>query len=1225
MKLNKSLLLLALLSVLSACGGSSSSKTPVKVPTPTPAPAPIQTTIEGKAIKGIMSQAIVTIYKYVDGVATILEGDELSEASIITQEDGSYSITINDYEGPIKVELSVGENTTMICDAPIGCGEISFGSPIPLSTIDPNLTLLAITSVGTENNGNTIVNVSALTHLSAALIEADEDGVNADSIQEQSSIIANSFNLSGNLTQLEPTTVDNPTAVASEDNFAELRYGLINSGIMSALFSGHSASENVLSGNLTNAVNDLVANDGALLVNQDENVEGFELSLIDVLDGASAAANAAAVAIAADPELAGNAEILAQLEQEETNLENQAEFAATNAGENGRVDPVSEQPTQGDAIAKAKAMVNDIRLFTHLFEIDTESNSAIAGEGALYLSLINDAGVMVEAEAASFLLLAEVADAITQLSIMYEAGTLTGTEFPINEYLSLEGAEGIVTFDEETSNGGMLFTINATSGSEIINLSIEAIIAEDGKNVNLNLSGAIESASAKLALAEGSIAKVTLDSVINRASLEDDSFDGEIVSGALELTLTLEQKATDGVTNPVKFTGLVKTKLIPVSVASLSVEGGWDDNSQSENYSFTPRVETIILPEMLTLSGGFSSAQGNLIQATLTAKIKDLESYQAPDFKYIGKKVESLANISFSDDKNTIVITESDQVSKEQQSTETRIYTPGAQIGEWSATSSVAAAFPDEHYWGTGIERKIITKRFDSGITEQGVTYTRAYVTGEAENNFGVRSVRITPKDHNDDNLTDSYQIDVLGTWDDKEYDGTSLSTLMDDNGNVLTSDGNVHPWDTAWFTGEHASIDQFMRDYNYLLIANPLTVSNGAELLAQTISNWWQNQRSVSYDDIGVVTTFFSEEDLVAIANGPEGDLALDTYLTKPLLKDAFTVNVSADSNTVIVKDATVTRTFNVDYTSEGNFVFDRQVSNRGEIEIHDNRSFRTIDSGLDIPEIIMLRTYTYDDTYYLLVRTIPVDTDGDNFADHFDRAITYSDFIDSDGVLVDESGNPITENRYFQSDAYADTFGDWAIPFDVLAVENGLQAYKNWLTNIRGSMLYTYIDDIGNVDVELSESEIASLIAGETTAFDAYVTYPAATESLENKDVFLGINAALSLETTLGDYQVNLKLSGDRTGFDDGKLTIDMQYMLPGDDAMRKFSVHMKTDKVGRLTANNSEGVLIVLKEPVDGSDSNVIGTIVVGASAEKVADIEDRDGIIMIVYSDSTTETL
>ena len=871
-------------------------------------------------------------------------------------------------------------------------------------------------------------------------------------------------------------------------------------------------------------------------------------------------------------------------------------------------------------------MVEDVRLFSHLFEVGTDSNSAISGEGEAYVALIEEAGAMVEAEAASFLLLAEITDAITQLSAMHETGTLPGTVFSINDYLSLAGAEGTITFDEETANGGVLFSINATAGSEIVNISIEAVIAENGKDVTLSLDGAIESAGAKLTLADSSFAKINLDSAISRTSLEDDTFEGDITSGQLELSVTLEQKATTNVTNPVKFSGLVKTKLIPKTVPTLSVEYNWNDNSNSGENSFKPDVETVILPEMLTLSGGFSSAEGNLIKATLTASIKDLEGYQAPDFEYIGKQVEDIATISFSDDKNTIVITESDIVNNKQQTTETRVFTPGSQVGEWSATSSAVSAFPEEHYWGTGIERKVITKRFDSGIAEQGTLYTRAFIIGDSENDFGAKSVRITPRDDNDDNLTDSYEIDIIDTnWDDKEYDATSLSTLIDADGNILTSDGNIHPRDNAWTTWGNSSIEQFMRDHDYQLIANPLTVNNGAELLAQTITNWWRNQRSVTYDDIGEVTTFFSEEDLAVIADGPESEVTLDTYLMKPLLKDAFNVSVSADSKTVVVTDATVIRTFNVDYTSPGNFVFDRKVKPEKQSEIHDVRTFSTVDSGLDIDEINMFRSNTIDSTYYSFIRIIPVDTNEDGLTDHFERAESYSEYLNDTGMLVDVNGEPITEYRHYSGESFEENFGDFYMPFNPLNVANGLEAYTNWLTNVRGSMLYTGIADIGSIEVTLSEAELNTLAPGETTTFDAYVTYPAITDSLESNDVFLDVNAALSLETILGDYQVNLMLSAERTELSEGKFALDMQYKLPDDSAMRKFSVHMKTDEASRMTMRNSEGVLMVLKGPEEGSTSNVIGTIVVGAAAEKVADIEDRDGGIFIVYSNGEVETL
>lgn len=1234
MEVKKSLISLALISALSACGGSSSSKKPVEPPEPPPEPTPIQTVIDGKAIKGTISNAIVNVYKYVDGVATLLEGDELAEASVVTEEDGSYTVTINDYDGPIKVELSVGPETTMICDAPAGCGDVSFGTPIALASIDPTLTLSAISTVGSDNGGEANVNVSALTHLTAALIEADEDGVNGESIQEQSSIIANTFNITGSLTELEPTIVDDPAAVAGEDNFDELRYGLINSGIMSALFAGESASNSVLSTNLASAVDDIVANGGALLVNQDDELDGFELSLVDVLEGAGQAASTVAEAIAADPELADNAEALAQLAQEETNLENQSEFAQANEGESGRVDPIVEQPTPGDAIAKAKAMVADVRLFSHLFEVGTDSNTAITGEGTQYITLIENAGEMIEGEAESFTLLAKIGSALADLSMQYNDGTISpdaaATGISIAEYLTTEGAAGTVTFDEETSTGGILFSVVANAGDEQASLIASAEFAEDGKSITLEIDGTLESAGALFTIADTSFIKVNLDTAATRSALEDDTYEGEITSGELKLELELAQKSTDSVTNPVTFSGKIHTKLQLVDEHVLdeirSVSFDEFGNEQGTVSYGRTRVEATILPEMLTLSGAFSSQAGNSISATLTVNINDLDEYVAPDFEYLGKEVEGPINISTSDDLNNIVISHSDNVSATQQSTETRVFMPGSEAGEWTATNSLVAAFPEKHYWNTGIERKVVSKRFDSGITEKGVLYTRAYINGLEENNFGIRSVRITPVDYDADNETDAYQIDVQSTWDDKTYDGSSFETLMDANGNILTSDGSIHPWDTKWDTGTHHSINDFMRTHSYNLIANPLATSNGAELLAQTIDNWWQNASSLNVTDVGTVTTFFDDDERADIAAGTSKDLTPPAFITNALIKDAFSVSVNADNTSVQAVDVNTTRTFSFDLTSAGNFVFTREIEDVNNFSATDIRTFKTVDSGLDIDEVTMNRHLAFDDyNGYHFIRIIPVDTNDDGLTDHLNRVHIFSENINEDGMLVDDAGNILEGDEHFWADSWENADLYWYIPFNPFTTSDALSAYKGWFKNARGLYASYYLEGVGLVEKEFSEEDMDMLSPGNITKFDAYNTEAASTESLENEDVFLDVNAALSLETILGDYQVNLMLSGDRTALNDGKFDLDMEYKLPDEDAMRKFTVHMNTDEQGRLTANNSEGVLVIIQEPEEGSDSNVIGTIVVGASAEKVADIEDRDGIIMIVYTNGDTESL
>ena len=99
--INKALILLTLTSTLLACSDSSDPVTE-----PTPEALPIETVINGKALKGVLTNAIVTVYKYVDGATVELTEDELNNADIITDDAGNYTFTIVDYDGPIKIELT---------------------------------------------------------------------------------------------------------------------------------------------------------------------------------------------------------------------------------------------------------------------------------------------------------------------------------------------------------------------------------------------------------------------------------------------------------------------------------------------------------------------------------------------------------------------------------------------------------------------------------------------------------------------------------------------------------------------------------------------------------------------------------------------------------------------------------------------------------------------------------------------------------------------------------------------------------------------------------------------------------------------------------------------------------------------------------------------------------------------------------------------------------------
>lgn len=1212
------------------------------------------TTITGQAVKGVLANAKVTVYKFDEnGDPVALDPTtELKDGEITTDNLGNYSFVVLDYTGPIKVELSPSTDpanpTTMICDAPAGCGDTAFGATIDLTVADPDFKLAAISIVDNESAGEVKMNVSALTHLAAELIEADDAGVTAGTVTEQSTKIANTFGIEGDITQLEATVTTDAGAVAGEDNEAELRLGLINAGIMAAMFSGETDDAAVLSKKLTKIAKDLIDNDGGLLVNQDEDKDGFELAISDVLKGASDAAASAGDLIKADDTLTGTEKILGELAQEETDLANEKAYQESNVGDDGLSEVVTEKLTDGDAVTKAKAMVSDVRLFKHLFDDTTAEGKGVKTQGEEYLDLMTKAGAMIELESESFNLLAQISNAIAALSAQHDAGTLSKVDaksgIDIVTYLTTPGAVGTITFEEETATGGILFKVDATSGSEKVTLNTASEFTEDKKGITLSFDGSIESAGAMFTLKEGSLAQIKLDTAASRTALEDDTYQGELVSGELKLDITLEQKTTSTVTDPVTFSGMLHTKLLPVGERVLDeqrtesfVDNGNGQQVSEVNISYgRPEIETFILPEMLNLSGAFSSLEGDLIKATLTVNINDLADHKAPGFKYIGKEVDSIIGITISEDKNTVVITDADNISDKNKSTETRVLTPGGKTGEWTATSSVTAANAKEHNWGTGIERKIITKRFDSGLAEEGIRYTRAYILGTEDKQFGFKSILITPIDNDNNGSTDNYKFEAFNHRDGKSYDGTSLDTLIDANANILTSDGAIHPGGTAQNLGEYPSIEAFLKANANQLVANPLTVTNGAELLAQTITNWWSNKRSLIVNDIGIATSFFNEDELKDIAAGKFTELTPVAYLTEPLIKDAFTITVSDDGKNVVAKDSAHTRTFTMDYTSPGNFTFNRETHKNSNLEFSDQRTYATNDKGLDLKELTILRKRSFEgqEQSYVFTRITPVD-DGhngnvanDGKADKLIRSITFSDYINDNNVLSDKDGNPITESGpHFYADSYEQEPRNFFAPFNAFTTTNALSAYQSWLKNTRSSTLTTWVDDIGFIENRLSSEEINTLAVNSTTMFDGFNTEADARTSLEDKENFLKGNAALTLEAILGDYQVKVQLSGEKIALEDGKFNLDMSYRLPGADTQRSFAVQHDTTVKGRLTANNTDGVVLVLNEPdEDATGTQVLGRILVGPTAIVAATIEDRgNGLVVIVYSDETTETL
>ena len=74
------------------------------------------------------------------------------------------------------------------------------------------------------------------------------------------------------------------------------------------------------------------------------------------------------------------------------------------------------------------------------------------------------------------------------------------------------------------------------------------------------------------------------------------------------------------------------------------------------------------------------------------------------------------------------------------------------------------------------------------------------------------------------------------------------------------------------------------------------------------------------------------------------------------------------------------------------------------------------------------------------------------------------------------------------------------------------------------------------------ITEQDLLLITENTSNTFSAFNTHPdSQSTQLENEENFLQGNAALSLETVLGDYQVNIQLSGEKTALKDEIVTLN------------------------------------------------------------------------------------
>jgi len=1197
MNLKKTLVCIAIATTLSACGSSSKKKDPVKVDTPDPI-APVQTIVNGTAIKGIISNGIITVFKYVDGAPVALTEDELEGSEFSTDEDGVYSITLIDYEGPLKVQVSPSTDTDnptmMLCDVPDGCGDIAFGQLINLTTSDSSFSLSSITTVDPTLTEPVLINISAVTHIATTLIEA-QDTISAETISTTLSEVGNSLGIIGDITQLTPTDINSNSAVAGEDNSAELRYGLINAAIAGALFDqlpvGVTASDR-----LAEATADLVDNDGEFIVAQDDDIS-FELALTDVLTQASGIATVLAQSITDDTALSDTGSVVDLLDQTSTNLVNENIVRVAQAGEDGRVETVSDQVIDGDAIAQAAGLVDDIRVFANLFDITKSSGADVSSQADAAVMLAEDANAMLLAEKETFTLLADIAGALSDIQMAIDDETTDATTFNLADWLTAEDsatATGTVNFDRQART----FSITALSNGQQLNLSVAITQENSDMSVKLAISGEVLTAGMQLTIDAASFAQLNFAQAVSEEILVGED-SPEPTSGQLNLTVTLAQLATEAVTNPISFTGIVQTTLVPVT--QKKVQRDWDNYNYEEtnqfgwlNYQNSEIVsEQILLPQMLSLSGELSALAGDSIQATLTVNLPDAADFEAAGLPGYGKEIVNGYTISASADGNTINHTMANAF------TAVEVFTPGTSTGEWSS-----------HYTETSLDPTIgLYERIDSSMinsTDLGNEYIFTTVVHSGEYDYAVRLI-LTP-------VEGGYIVGQKSKYYPVTAE-TDNPALLNDDGELLDEQGEIIALyaDPDYF---YTTAEEAFQGWFHLTEVLPETITDGISYAqAQLVDG---NNYGV---DPAIGGMLIAEPELISnLSAGSE--LSFNTQVIRPYYPDSISISISDNGNeiTTTVLDQQTSHSI-LDMSSAGNFTYASETTNRYG---SDNQQVvsTTEDVGFTEQKIVIVKYH--GDHYVELIEVTPQDTTGDSVADTFQNCSGWGSSY-QDGNLVDYAGeliNPYCNNYYDYDQAlkYVVSFTQTPLAITSL-IESNIQQVN---LEQQPFDIIGWIDDIGYVGKQLNDEEVGLLVAGSTNTFDAKLIEAASVSGLEDADHYLAANAAFSLAVNLGDYSVILELMATRTALDDGDLSLQATYSLPNEDGQRSFTItHNTATEIATIT--NEQGVTISLNLADDEQSEGevTLGTIMV--DGEAAATIVDRDGLILIIYASGAVESI
>lgn len=566
--LSKSLLIPIFCTTLAACsGGGGSDSGGGDDPTPM--------SLSGVITKGIIKNGVVTAYEVgSDG------GDIGAVGTTTTDANGQYTLELDDtYQGGVvRVEVTPGESTTMVCDVFDGCGDgIAFGDDMSLAQ-DSGFAMEAIVPGGEE--GEVDVQITPFTHMAAARALAAEE-VTPEAVEDANSEVSQIVGVDIVETPM-PNIADAEELEAASS--ASKQYAVFGAGIAEQLDLDNGTAS--LNENLDALAESF--EDGEFTA--DDEVTITEI-LYDVKEAAEDAANSSS------GEALGNTI---------TTVNAVVADAESKVAEDGSYDPEPNENAGDTDIAKAKDLLREASVFMQqvdgdydaTLEIDQDTINAIATDRVYWQMQIMQA------------VLDQTLDYIGENSTAVEQYTQSQTyaDIPIATYIVLDGVigeytfdnyhfpvEGVVTAVAKVENDIYSITINGTLNDGIVGID-DVVMSFDLSSTDFDIEGGADITGFTT---EG--VAMSLSGTVSSAATE--LYDWEtlftINEASLEITLAeaIEVNFSGGDVAPAEVAEVIEDEYeAPISeddIASFAIVGDVEIENQGNAFAGALELELV--------------------------------------------------------------------------------------------------------------------------------------------------------------------------------------------------------------------------------------------------------------------------------------------------------------------------------------------------------------------------------------------------------------------------------------------------------------------------------------------------------------------------------------------------------------------------------------------------------------------------------------------------------